>query len=194
MGSQKEVTQDNKAVDETVDESTDAAGVAEEVSNEDGVSVEGAEVPDETEDPANPTDTGDSDLSAEDALKALKKARKEAANYRTRLRESQERLEGAKTPEEFQAAIDELAGQNKKDTVQLIRENVQLRFGLPDDLASTLQGETREELEAQAKVISKYLAPSSTEDPELGGGLDPTTQGGHEDIVATVKRNRNSRY
>jgi hypothetical protein len=111
-------------------------------------------------------------LSHDDALSALKKARKDAGNYRTKLRDLEAQFKDAKTPDEVQAVIDKLNEDNAKEATTLIRENVALKHGLPDDLAALISGSTREEMEASAKVLAKY-APANEDDPDLEGGLRP---------------------
>lgn len=173
--------------DESNDESTD------ESSETDEVEQEGAEESEDSDESDEGDDEGDT-LSREDALKALTKARKDAGKYRTKLREVESRFKDAKTPEEFQAALDALKSDNEAESLALIRENVQLRYNLPDDVAATLSGNTKDELEAQAKVLARYIV-SNEGDPEYQGGLEPdssTTDG--EDVAATVARVRRNRY
>lgn len=123
------------------------------------------------EDDAKEGDDESKDLP-EWAQKELKKVRGEAANYRTRLREVEQQLANAKTPEEYEAAVNELRETNAQLEQRILRNDVARKFQLPDDLANALKGDTQEELEAHAKVLAKYAAPA---DPEsLGGGLDPT--------------------
>lgn len=115
------------------------------------------------------------DTLPEWARKNLTKARSDAARYRTELREAQERLQGAKTVEEFQAATTDL---NTK-IASLEREVVARSYGLPDALANRLQGATREELEADAKQLQQLIAPAAPVDPtpppykDGSGGLNP---------------------
>lgn len=116
------------------------------------------------------------DGQAEDELpewarKELKKVRGEAANYRTQLRDAQDTLKNAKTPEEFQAATASLTEKLGDLEAQLLREQVARKYELPDELAVLLKGKTSEELEAVAKTLQKY-APA-TESVVLGGGLTP---------------------
>ena len=106
------------------------------------------------------------------ARKRLTRANAEAANYRTRLREAEARLDGAKTPEEYEQAVTDIKTRNADLEQQLARERVARKFGLPDDLAGRLTGATVEELEADARKLQKYSAPA--EPVVLSGGLDPT--------------------
>lgn len=91
----------------------------------------------------------------------LTRARSEAGNYRTQLREAQSALKEAKTPEEFAAATAELNDKiNKLERQNLVNE-VGHAAELPAELISVLQGNTKEELEAHAKTLSALLAPAA---------------------------------
>lgn len=105
------------------------------------------------------------------ARKELKKARGEAANYRTRLRDTEDLLSKAKTPEEYEAAVGELTESNRKLERAVLVSQVARKFELPDELADVLKGDDEAALVEHAKVLAKFAG--STEDPELGGGLDP---------------------
>lgn len=158
------------------------------------------ETPEETpaETPAEPVEENPEEepkLSHEDALQALDKTRKSEAKYRTRLREVEAKFEGAKTPEEIAAVIEEIKGENATEARALLVENVALKHRLPDDLASALRGDSREELEAHAKVLSKYVPDEGpSKDPEnLSGGLNPSDDDESFDPAAIARRNRKSR-
>jgi hypothetical protein len=137
-----------------------------------------------------------SKLSHEDALAALAATRKSEAKYRTRLREAEEKLQNAKTPEEVEAAIAEIKTANATDAHALTVENVALKHKLPDDLSKVLadaaQGKTREELEAHATILAKY-APVEEGDPELSGGLDPSGNPKDFDAKAEAQKMRRQR-
>lgn len=185
-------------LDNDSDPAEGAEGEAETPEPEDApedAPNEGAEGDENT--PEEPDEEGEEDSSTlppAEALKALKKARKEAGNYRTRLRTVEAQLANAKTPEEFQAAVDQIKADNEAEAIALHRENVALRFKLPDDVAATLHGKSKDELEAHAKVLAKYIV-SNDGDPEYQGGLDPDSDtGGSDDVAATVKRVRQNRY
>lgn len=126
------------------------------------------------------------------AKKELTRARAEAANYRTRAREAQDALKQAKTPEEFQAAVDALNEQVAKAERAALVASTARKFNLPDDLAEVLQGTTAEELEAHAKKLQRYASPG--EPQRLGGGLDPTSSGDDGDGIAAAKRALSRRY
>ncbi|MFF7254797.1 hypothetical protein [Streptomyces microflavus] len=106
------------------------------------------------------------------ARKELAKVRGEAAGYRTRLRDAETKLSGAKSPEEFEAALTEVKQKNAELERSLVVSSVARRFDLPEELAERLRGATPEELEADAKSLQSLLAPKAP--PALGGGLDPS--------------------
>lgn len=107
------------------------------------------------------------------ARNELKKARGDAARYRTGLREAEAKLAAAKTPEEFETATRELAQQNAKLTREINVRDVAAKHGLPPALAARLQGSTPEEMEADAVELAKLVAPNPTGSGDPKGGLDP---------------------
>ncbi|WP_432482589.1 hypothetical protein [Kineococcus esterisolvens] len=109
------------------------------------------------------------------AQRELRTARQEAANFRTKLRDAEKRLESAKTPEEVEAALAEMREENAKLARKTLVADVSRRFDLPDELAELLRGDSKEELEAHAKVLQKFAVPQ--EPQSLGGGLTPGEQG-----------------
>jgi hypothetical protein len=120
------------------------------------------------------------DALPEWARKAITTANAEAANYRTRLREAEQKLGDAKTVDEFQTAVAEVRAENERLEHEVLRERVARRFELPDDLAARLQGATAEELEADAKTLKKYATPAPSAPASLAGGLDPSDDGDTE--------------
>lgn len=122
------------------------------------------------------------DIPTDVLRKKLKEANSEAARYRTQLREAQEALAKAKTPEEFLAATTDLS--NKIGALD--REVVALKYNLPEVLAKRLQGATREELEADAKELAKTVRVNPQR--EVSGGLNPAEEGYTQaDIDAAVR-------
>ncbi|WP_203791307.1 hypothetical protein [Paractinoplanes rishiriensis] len=114
------------------------------------------------------------------AREQITRANAQAANYRTRLRDAEQRLDGAKTADDFKQAVAEVKADNNRLEHELLRERVARRFELPDDLAARLQGKTAEELEADAKALQKYATPAPAAPGTLAGGLDPTDDGDTE--------------
>ncbi|MET8111187.1 hypothetical protein [Streptomyces prasinus] len=124
--------------------------------------------------------------------KKLTDANAEAANYRTKLRETEAKLSSAKTLEEFEAATSELRGQVEALERQILLNDVAAKFELPPVLAKRLTGTTKEELEADAKELQKHLSPASPE--SLGGGLTPDDGDDDFDPVAAARAARKRRY
>lgn len=149
---------------------------------------------DATEDKTPPEDVeaegedGEDDIPAPVLRKKLKDANAEAAKYRTQLRDAQEALSKAKTPEEFATAVGTLTKSNEA----LERELVAVKYKLPDIIAKRIVGTTREEMEADAKELAKSVRAPSNRD--LNGGLNPSEEGHTQaDIDAAVNsvRHRN---
>jgi hypothetical protein len=140
---------------------------------------------------AAPDDTAGLDELPDWARKRLTKANAEAANYRTRLREAEQKLTGAKTVEEFEAAVADVKAANERLESELLRERVARKFDLPDDLAGRLRGATAEELEADATALQKYATPSPP--ASLSGGLDPSDGDAVFDPVAEARKARSAR-
>ncbi|OKI45106.1 hypothetical protein [Micromonospora sp. CB01531] len=157
-----------------------------------------AETPEtpETETPETPeTPEGESDGTdelPEWARKKLTKANAEAANYRTRLREAETKLSAAKTVEEFEVATKELREANAALEHQLLVRDVAETHGLPKELAARLMGNTKEELEADAKQLKKFAVTPPPSD--LRGGLDPSDDSEAFDPVKAARQARRSRY
>jgi hypothetical protein len=118
--------------------------------------------------------------------KELTSTRAEAANYRTKLRDAEAKLAGAKTPEEFEAAKAELSAKVAELEKSVTVATVARKFELPDELAALLKGDTPEELEACAKTLQKYATPA--EPKALDGGLNPGTAGDNADDPAAAAR------
>jgi hypothetical protein len=117
------------------------------------------------------------------AREKLTKANTEAANYRTKLREAEKKLENVKTLEEVDALIADLKAEREKESAEeakekhaLLVENIALKYKLPEKLAKRLVGNTREELEADAKELAADYAQEARE-IRLEGGLNPRGRG-----------------
>ncbi|MEU4155702.1 hypothetical protein [Actinoplanes sp. NPDC026670] len=126
------------------------------------------------------------------ARKRLTKANTEAGKYRTQLREVEQKLAQAKSPEEYEAATKALREANAKLERDLLVERVARKAKLPEELAELLQGSTEEELQAHAKKLSKF-APADDEPGELRGGLDPNDEDDF-DPVKVAHAARRTRY
>jgi hypothetical protein len=140
----------------------------EQQEDSDSEGDENAEDGDEDSD-----DEGGDDLP-EWARKKMTKANAEAANYRTKLREAEDKLKDAKTPEEVEEIVNQMTKDREAAETALLRENVALKFKLPEKLQKRLTGTTREEMEADAKELADLFGTDEDdEDVTLEGGLNP---------------------
>jgi len=136
------------------------------------------------------------------ARKELARVRKEAADRRVSLREAEERLSKAKTPEEFEAATKELRETNAKLERELLVTKVAKDFDLPDEMASRLVGADETALRADAEVLKKLVVvnkPGGKAAPprDVKGGLDPSEKDTTPDDPGELRRKygrRNRRY
>jgi len=124
-------------------------------------------------DAADPDDEHDKELP-DWAREKLTRSNAQAAKYRTDLRALEVKFANAKTLDEFNAAVADM-NKIKDENAALMRENVAQLHKLPKDLADLLKGETREELEAHAKALAKYVVVDT--ERELSGGLNPAPAG-----------------
>jgi exonuclease VII small subunit len=137
------------------------------------------------------TESTEESVPADVLRKKLTDANAEAANYRTKLRETEAKLSSAKTVEEFEAATAELKGQVEALERQILLNNVAAKYELPTALAKRLSGTTEAELEADAKELQKLVAPAVPD--SLGGGLDPD-DGDDFDPVKAARAARKRSY
>ncbi|WP_438470778.1 hypothetical protein [Streptomyces asiaticus] len=144
----------------------------ETTSTEEKQPAETSKTPAEGETPAGDgTGSTEETVPSEVLRKKLTDANAEAANYRTKLRETESKLSQAKTMEEFEAATAELRGQIETLERQILLSNVAAKYELPPALAKRLTGATEAELEADAKELQKLVTPSAP--ASLSGGLNP---------------------
>src|SRR5690606_4046279 len=122
----------------------------------------------------------------------VKQLRAEAASYRTELRETGGQFEGPKTA----CGGGAITGARGDTIAAYERENARREAaeaaGLPLSFADRLQGETAEELLADAKAFAEALpkpAPAKSTGP-ISGGLDPTEQpdAGPKDVEESVAK------
>jgi hypothetical protein len=149
-----------------------------------GTTPEGGETESTEEKPSEES------VPAEVLRKKLTDANAEAANYRTKLRETEAKLSSAKTVEEFEAATTDLRGQIEALERTILLNTVAAKYELPAPLAKRLTGATAEELEADAKELQKLVAAPQPE--SLSGGLDPEDDEDFDPVKAvhTARRNR----
>lgn len=131
----------------------------------------------------------------------LRSTRAEAAERRTLARSLQEsnealkaQLEGAKTPEEFAAAVADYEGKVAEANLAATKERVGRIHGLPDALVGRLNGSTEEELTADAEALKALLPPAQSTPPPPApkdppsGGLTP-----HKRAIAAKEAAENIR-
>lgn len=110
---------------------------------------------------------------------AVESANREAAARRVALREAEDKLKVAKTPEEFTAAINEYTAKQDQLTADLERERAARKHKLSDDVLEFLTGKTPEEIETQAAKLAA-LKPAGDPAPRVitqtppAGGVTPT--------------------
>lgn len=95
---------------------------------------------------------------------AVESANREAASRRVALREVEDKLKEAKTPEEVQAATAEYQKKADELTAQLARERAARKHSLTDEVLEFLTGTTEEQIEAQAAKLAA-LKPSGDPAP-----------------------------
>lgn len=138
-------------------------------------------------------------LSHEDALAALTATRTENASWRTKYRELEEKLSGAKSPEEVESIVKQMTTEREASEHNLTVELVATKAGLDEELAEVLTaasaGKTREELEKLAATLAKRMPAEAEEPEELHGGLDPSDAGSDAfDPVAASRKARRRSY
>lgn len=112
----------------------------------------------------------------------VEEANREAASRRVALREAEDKLKAAKTPEEFEAAISEYKSKESKLATDLSKERAARKHKLSDELLEFLTGTTDELIEAQAAKLAA-LKPAESAPPKVitktppAGGVTPTTVG-----------------
>ena len=135
------------------------------------------------------------------ARESLKKANAEAASYRTQLREAQQNLSQAKTPEEFAAIQTTLA---EVQTRLLIRDYTE---GLPKEVieAPYISWPSDEDgIKAVAEQLRAFVSQKAEgEAPQTGGalsgGLNPMSQDQPENLdpaylAGKVRSHRNASF
>lgn len=115
------------------------------------------------------------------ARNEVETTRREAASYRTQLREEQEKLKTAKTPEEVAAIIAEREARTAELEREVTIERLARKFGIPDERLEFLVGKTEEDLTRQAEKLAALGAPAPVEPAAvvvtkvpLSGGVSPT--------------------
>lgn len=151
---------------------------------------EGENTPDPSKEAEKPTE----DELPEWARKELTKVRNEAANYRTRLRDAEDKLKDAKTPEEFEVAIAEFKASNAALERSLLVTKVAAKYELPEALAARLQGDDEAAIEADAKSLAALVTTAKSTPESLSGGLTPGESDDEFDPVAVAHEAKKRRW
>jgi hypothetical protein len=140
--------------------------------------------------PAEPTE----DDLPEWARKELTKVRNEAAGYRTRLRDAEDKLKDAKTPEEFQAAMNEWQTKNSELERNLLVTKIATKHGLPEAIAARLQGGDEAAIEADALALAALIVAPRPAPESLSGGLNPGESDDEFDPVKAAHAAKRRRF
>jgi hypothetical protein len=124
---------------------------------------------------------------------AVNSANREAASRRVALREAEDKLKDAKSPEEVQAAIAEYQKKGTELESTLARERAARKHKLSDDVLEFLTGTTEEQIEAQAaklaalKPAGEPAPPRVVTVPAPSGGVTPVNAPPEQDGKAAWK-------
>lgn len=127
---------------------------------------------------------------------AVERANNEAASRRVALRDAEDKLKDAKTPEEVQAAVKNFADKTAELETTLAKERAARKHKLDDDVLEFLTGTTEEQIEKQAAKLAA-LKPANQEPrvvtapPPAGGvkpGTTPNTRTGRDEWKAYKER------
>lgn len=129
------------------------------------------------------------------AQKELRETRSEAARYRAANRELKEKLEGAKSLEDFEAAVSEAKQRGEELERELAFERV--RWGvreefpqIPSDVFAMVTGKDEAELREKAERIAAHFNGGTPGTPvrARGGGLEPQSPSSPFDVKEAVAR------
>ena len=134
----------------------------------------------------NTVSDGASDRGADVDVEALRgmlaEARKEAAKYRVRAREAEEKIASAVEAERRRA---------QELEVELSKARLGAEFQLPTDIAARIQGDTQEEREQDAKRLADLIRKAAASEIRVGrGGVDPSAEATPTDPAALASRIR----
>jgi len=117
---------------------------------------------------------------------AIESANREAAGRRVALREAEDKLKEAKTPEEVQSILAEHTRKADELSAQLSRERAARKHSLSDDVLEFLTGTTEEQIEAQAAKLAALKPGAQAAPPKVvtvpapTGGVTPASQPNEE--------------
>lgn len=129
----------------------------------------------------------------------LEQVRREAAQRRTEARELKEKLEGSKSADEVQQIIDEFNDKVTKAELKAVKLSAGRKFELPDELIARLQGDTEEELMADAERLAPFASKVPRTAPPLppSGGRNPregSDEPTPEELYAKTQKSHQRRF
>ena len=92
----------------------------------------------------------------------LESTRREAASRRVALREAEEKLKEAKTPEDISKAVADATKKSAELESELARERAARKHKLDDSLVEFLTGSDADQIEAQAAKLAALATASTT--------------------------------
>lgn len=127
---------------------------------------------------------------------AVESANREAASRRVALRDLEERVKDAKTPEEFNTAMADVKAKEAELLTTLARERAARKHSLNDELLEFLTADTEEAIEKQAEKLAA-LKPAAvkpaviTQLPPTGGAKpsEPSLPESGRDAWAEYRKN-----
>ena len=111
--------------------------------------------------------------------KELTDVRQEAADRRVKLREAQEQLEAAKSPEDFEALQSQLSEANERITATERELKItKYASNVPEDIRSAVNWpDADEEIQALAEKLTRHSQVPFEDAKEPAGGLGPRNDG-----------------
>lgn len=141
------------------------------------------EKPVEVPAPQPPVDAADAqqEVPAKEPLppeilqREMEQARKDAANYRTQLREAQEALKNAKSPEDIEAVVKASNEKIANLEREILTRDLASEASLPVGLAKYVHGSTAEEIKASIEQVKADFGITAPVVVDVAGGLTPNT-------------------
>lgn len=103
-----------------------------------------------------------------------RKLHDEAKRYRLQLRETERKLEEAKTDAAKAKALEAESQKLAEENYRLVRAGVARDNNIPDELVSFLTGSSQKEMHSQAQLLASHLQASAKKAPKpapRGGGV-----------------------
>lgn len=99
----------------------------------------------------------DKRLGHADALRELARVRREVQRWQQQVTEAERRAAELVPADEVESKLAEVRADHERQRRDLMAENVARQHGLPDELAGRLMGNSRDELEADARALFRRI-------------------------------------